>query len=298
MTKQIKLFFIFIAVGAVISVFSFFDVFGGVRSANFSDAIKPLPPLEDDTDHDGLTNAEESYWNTDFQNSDTDSDGYLDGEEVAAGHDPTIPSPDDKLLSNNLTEALSNLTLSGLVEGSLKPSNPNFNKSVYLVIDEILLKSNQQPQNTSLEPRTVDETPENIKKYATEILPYIKLILKEEGGRINKLFLIIENIDFFSTDDSTQDDDRYINLLKFLDTELPKLQTHITFLKGADVPKNLEKNHRLLIDLLTKLSNDYSSLRGSRQDPIRAAISLNSIINIFIDDVPNLLDNYTSQANR
>ena len=286
------------AVMAVISVFSFFDVFSGVRSANFSDPIKPLPPLEDDTDHDGLTDAEESYWNTNFQNPDTDGDGYLDGEEVAANHDPTIPSPNDKLLSKNLTETLSNLTLSGLVEGSLKPGNPNFNRSVLLVVDEILLQSNQQSKGVPSEPKVVNETPENLKKYATEVLPYIKLILKEERERIDKLFLIIENIDFFGTESSTQNDNRYINLLKFLDTELPKLQTHITFLKEADVPKNLEKNHQSLIDLLTRLVNNYSSLRESRRDPVKAAISLNNIVNIFIDDVPNMLDNYASQVNR
>ncbi len=50
-----------------------------------------------DDDGDGLNNADEALWNTDPKNSDTDGDSYRDGEEVQAEHNPTIPSPGDKL---------------------------------------------------------------------------------------------------------------------------------------------------------------------------------------------------------
>lgn len=50
-----------------------------------------------DPDGDGLTNAEEEVWATDPNNPDTDGDSYKDGEEVLAGHNPTIPAPNDKL---------------------------------------------------------------------------------------------------------------------------------------------------------------------------------------------------------
>ena len=43
---------------------------------------------EQDFDQDGLTNSQEDYYYTDPLNSDTDNDGYLDGEEVAAGYSP------------------------------------------------------------------------------------------------------------------------------------------------------------------------------------------------------------------
>ena len=42
----------------------------------------------DDTDGDGLTDAEEDQIGTDPLNPDSDSDGALDGSEVAAGTDP------------------------------------------------------------------------------------------------------------------------------------------------------------------------------------------------------------------
>jgi len=55
----------------------------------------------DDLDHDGLSGWEENLHKTDLNNPDTDGDGYLDGEEVAAGYDPTKPAPDDKLGGDN-----------------------------------------------------------------------------------------------------------------------------------------------------------------------------------------------------
>ena len=53
-----------------------------------------------DDDADGLTNADEVLWGTITGNVDSDGDGYKDGEEVAANHNPTIPAPNDALPAN------------------------------------------------------------------------------------------------------------------------------------------------------------------------------------------------------
>ncbi|MDP3997320.1 MAG: hypothetical protein Q8P73_02365 [bacterium] len=53
-----------------------------------------------DDDNDGLSNADEVLWGTDPSNPDTDGDGFYDGEEVAANHNPTIAGPDDALPEN------------------------------------------------------------------------------------------------------------------------------------------------------------------------------------------------------
>jgi len=50
-----------------------------------------------DHDFDGLADWEEEIHKTDPNNPDTDGDGYLDGEEVASGFDPTKKAPHDKL---------------------------------------------------------------------------------------------------------------------------------------------------------------------------------------------------------
>lgn len=48
--------------------------------------------LEDDSDFDGLTDAEEvQIYGTNPLNADTDGDGFIDGVEVSGGFDPLAP---------------------------------------------------------------------------------------------------------------------------------------------------------------------------------------------------------------
>lgn len=53
-------------------------------STNMNNSDDPLS----DSDNDGLTDFEESYYGTDSTNPDSDGDGYLDGEEVQNGYNP------------------------------------------------------------------------------------------------------------------------------------------------------------------------------------------------------------------
>ena len=64
----------------------------GALSSN-TGTVDPLG----DPDNDGLTNAQEALWGTNPNNPDTDGDGFSDGKEVAACHNPLVPSPNDKL---------------------------------------------------------------------------------------------------------------------------------------------------------------------------------------------------------
>ena len=44
--------------------------------------------LPSDKDQDGLNDLAEQYYDTQIDNSDSDGDGYLDGEEVENGYNP------------------------------------------------------------------------------------------------------------------------------------------------------------------------------------------------------------------
>jgi len=69
-----------------------------ILNQQISELIKKQSASEnDDFDHDGLKNWEEETWRTNPNNPDTDGDGYLDGEEVASGYDPTKKAPGDEL---------------------------------------------------------------------------------------------------------------------------------------------------------------------------------------------------------
>ena len=63
----------------------------GVASSANTFNIFNLSP-NDDTDHDGLTNAQEVQIGTDPTNGDTDGDGYIDGLEVLFGSNPLDPN--------------------------------------------------------------------------------------------------------------------------------------------------------------------------------------------------------------
>src|SRR3989344_6434284 len=131
MTHKTKVLLGLMALGALFSVFVFINSFGfsGASLINIKSSV--LDIVDNDWDDDGLSNKEESYWDTDSDIPDTDEDGFLDGEEVASGHDPLIPGPDDLLpTKENLTQKMSYLTLAGLYEGSLKSENPDFENSI------------------------------------------------------------------------------------------------------------------------------------------------------------------------
>ena len=69
MPNKIKIFFGFLALIALFSVYSVFNSLGGNSSPFATIGLEnSLPGLDTDVDHDGLTNKEESYWNTHFQN--------------------------------------------------------------------------------------------------------------------------------------------------------------------------------------------------------------------------------------
>lgn len=69
---------------------------GQLPGAQSGEQQQVANPTGDD-DGDGLSNADERVWGTSPTNADTDGDGFQDGAEIAARHNPTIPGPNDAL---------------------------------------------------------------------------------------------------------------------------------------------------------------------------------------------------------
>lgn len=65
----------------------------------------PPPPRGPDADRDSLTDAEEEIYGTGINKPDSDSDGFLDGQEVLAGYSPAGPG---KLLVSPLVKTFEN----------------------------------------------------------------------------------------------------------------------------------------------------------------------------------------------
>ena len=266
MPNKIKIFFGFLALVALFSVYSVFNSLSG-RSALFAGISieKSLPSPDIDADHDGLTNKEESYWNTDFQDPDTDGDGFLDGEEVASGHDPLKPGPNDFLdKSPNLTEKIQNLVVGGLYSEDLKPENKNFDSSIgtisAVIIDDFYQsQSSQRPQLI-----LTDNSQENQEAYL------------KNTSQILKQFLFTPHDDIGPKATGEQ----YIVILSGLTDNLK--DAYLNLVKMS-VPKGWEEIHYDMLDIINRSIVDYESLGSYQSDPYRAYIALEDIKSIDSD---------------
>ena len=266
MTNKIKVFVGFLALVALFSVYSVFNSLSG-RSALFAGISieKSLPSPDIDADHDGLTNKEESYWNTDFQDPDTDGDGFLDGEEVASGHDPLKPGPNDFLdKSPNLTEKIQNLVVGGLYSEDLKPENKNFDSSIgtisAVIIDDFYQsQSSQRPQLI-----LTDNSQENQEAYL------------KNTSQILKQFLFTPHDDIGPKATGEQ----YIVILSGLTDNLK--DAYLNLVKMS-VPKGWEEIHYDMLDIINRSIVDYESLGSYQSDPYRAYIALEDIKSIDSD---------------
>lgn len=288
MTSKIKFFFGFLALIALFSVYSVFNSLSG-RPVPFA-AIgiqDPLPIPDTDADHDGLTNKEESYWNTDFQNADTDGDGFKDGEEVASGHDPLISGPNDLLNNGNLTDKLSKLTLSGLYEGSLRPDSPNYDKSLNdmaLAVMDDAVKS-LSPKINFNQLQIVSSSKENQEKYIKEVSPLFEGLLSTyllEISVVSKNLNIVGKSGF---------EDEYANFFK---NQSQKYNTyHQSGLRIAP-PENWRSNHVGLLKLFRDLSETDLAISNGKTDPVKSLVAMNRLVGFF-DIVSGLIEAYSDK---
>src|SRR3989344_2416114 len=281
MAPKVKVFFVFLAVTAVFSVFSFFDIFRGVRSALIYDSPKPLPlGIDVDADQDGLSNQDESYWNTDFENPDSDGDGFLDGEEVASGFDPREPSSHevgDRLedtvfgsvktvkagdfMDVNLTDDASNLLMAGLAGGDpTKKTDDTTNENginavAFSTIDNFY-KSLPVIDSGTL--KITNDSKENQTKYLESLAQIIQ----------DNLLNLSEKLDY---EQNPFDQNKFF---------LTKGERFRLSMEGAfllDIPKNWVETHKKMLDLLNWFALDYTAIGHYNEDSVKAIVAFNDI---------------------
>lgn len=291
MTVKIKIFLAILALTALFSVFLFFGsitknaankVLSTVKSA-ISFAIDP------DSDHDGLNDKDESYWNTDFQNPDTDGDGYLDGEEVASGHDPRIAGPDDLLDLGNLTKITAGLVLSGLYEGSLKPDSPNYAQSLTDLTSNILDNASQDltKKISALELKIIDSTKDNQEKYLEDINNLgrkFALASLEELAQIQSELDLIGEYGFKSPEVKSYFTNQTKIFDEFVNTGLL-----------INVPNNWIDEHIYVLEIIDKTKEENSAIADGESDPIKAVVALNSFGDRFIE-INAMINHFKSKA--
>jgi hypothetical protein len=290
MTSKIKVFVGFLALITVFSVYSVFNSFSKKTAVNFVNTAKNVLSftVEQDVDKDGLNNHEESYWNTDFKNPDTDGDGFKDGEEVTSGHDPLIPGPDDLLNADNLTSKLSNLTFSGLYEGSLELGGSNYNKSLndmaLAIMDDATVSLNPEIDTSKL--RIVSSSKKNQEAYLDEISDPFEKLLLTFGDELNNLQQYLEIIGNNGFSDK--------GLVSYFQTKEQQLQEILNKSSSLAVPENWTQNHTRFLGFVKNLQVANRSIARGSEDPVKASAALNNLGDAF-ENFSNMINPFVDK---
>ncbi len=229
-----------------------------------------------DIDKDGLFDEEEPLYRTDPLNKDTDGDGFLDGEEVAAGCSPISASPEDCNLnpgSNqakvNLTDYFSSLIVGGLLSNDLNESSPDFQNHI-----NNLTKEASQIQKTVL---YIDDSDFNIEIAADNSKKTDREYLNSLEAALNKYFFKKNGkakIDKISDFDFSP----YLNDLENLYGELKKLKP----------PPDRAQTHKELVKFILELKTYFSNLDNQEEDPIKTLLTLKNTQRL-LDDYEKLM---------
>lgn len=234
-------------------------------------AAVPGITKKSDIDQDGLFDEEEPLYRTDPLNKDTDGDGFLDGEEVAAGCSPISTSPKDCNLKPGLSQANINLTdyfasliVGGYLSNDLNESNPNFQNYI-----DSLTKEVSQIQKTVLYigefDLNVETTTGDSEKTNQEYLNSLedtlnKYFFKKRGkAKIDK----ISDFDFSP----------YLNDLENLYEELIKTKA----------PPRWIETHKKLIKFILELKTYFANLNNQKEDPIKTLLTLKNTQRLLED---------------
>src|SRR3989344_9349621 len=95
-----------------------------------------LTDLYEDEDADGLSDAQETRFESDTRKADTDGDGFVDGEEAISGYSPIKNGDGEKLIPDNATKGFTDKLIAGIYAGDLNPEktdSTSINKNLSLV---------------------------------------------------------------------------------------------------------------------------------------------------------------------
>lgn len=263
------------------------------QGSNLSEENNKNKMLKSDIDKDGLFDEEESIYRTDPLNPDTDKDGFLDGEEVLSGHDPTIPGPNDLFLflNENLTERFAALTMSGLHEGSLKSDNPDFDKSINAMVSSVLLGA--------LDSLSGDL---NLKNFDLEIVDSNKVNQENYIKNLSELYENLFNLYLIETKDFLKKLEEIDELgfgnrsvKNYYSDKGTQFQNIYDQLSSMQVPENWKSNHLNLLALSKKLAIINLTIASGKNDPIKAMIALNRLIEVA-DELAVLTNSYVEKV--
>jgi len=270
-----------------------------------------------DSDNDGLKDWEEELFGTDPYNPDTDADGYLDGEEVAADTNPLIKAPGDKLVfyplpvgeKYNITKKIldeevidSMLDSYTFQKGEYIMDHPEiyspetfsaFTKqstiqtmSKWALSDAYagLLEKAEQTISEIPELFNIKITDENIKISQDNSLEAIKLYLSQISSVLNSDIFFLQEQTLQAVLSAFKNND-----FSYLDKLIKSNDAKIEQVKNIIVPSSWKEIHKQGLELTLLIRNIFVSLRDMQNDPLKAYVALEKLEN-FSDDWNDLMN--------
>lgn len=235
-----------------------------------------------DDDGDGLSNADERVWGTNATNPDTDGDGFKDGAEVQARHNPTIPGPNDALPEG--FEPGKNLTpLSGA--GTQTPVDQLFASNLDLDLESKNYTSEYQARFAAEQ-----RTPETLAQYVQEQTivtklpePLARTIQVESSDSrqvLTEYLTTAGSLTAFSNTDvvRTAVNDLIANndpaSIRGLALQVRLHQERLLELR---VPPSAATLQKLLLGYSELLAATYDVVAGYADDPVKSAVGLRQL---------------------
>lgn len=247
-----------------------------------------------DDDNDGLPNTEETRWGSNPTNPDTDGDGYLDGEEIAARHNPIVPAPNDLLPAG----AVPPPAAPAIVPGPLTNVDQYFAEGLDLTLGT---KDFSEEYRSRYRPE--ERTQETLIAYAQE-----QPVTTQLPSIANKPIQQSTS----NTPATLQD---YLAAVGSLDVFYPRLsfleavsrlynsgdpggirslaltvRLYQSSLLNAQVPLSAEPLHKLLLGYTELLSATYDQMARYSDDPVRSVIAMRQLEEIDRKYFPLLSD--------
>ncbi len=305
MIKKIPLITIIIGIilliGGVIFVYKYSDeetLLGKKVSKTVSESFI-------DSDNDGLRDWEEELFGTDPHNPDTDSDGYLDGEEVDSGHNPLVKAPGDKLSFNplplgekyNITQkVLDEETMESILKayitekGEYVMDHPEIDSAESFIastenstIDEMAKRALAQAYPLLLEKAegTISEIPEvfdievkdrDINISGDNSPEAVSLYLTQISSILNSDVFFLQEQTFRALASAFEN-----NNFSVLDRLIRENDAKIEQAKLITVPSSWKEIHKQGLELTLLIRNIFVSFRDIEQDPLKAYIALKEL---------------------
>ncbi len=221
-----------------------------------------------DADSDGLCTHDESLWKTDPNKADTDSDGFEDGGEVLAGHNPTKAGPDDFLASKeNLTRRVGTLLLESIGAG-----NRQHEEVLVAEIFKQYIANEARPMDLI---RLTSSSFDALVEYSINVSIFLGPLFEQITER-HRIFLT--SIDHIPLSDlpllNKKNPPEFQKFISNTAIEIALLEQRIQTATTIAVPPQMIPLHRTLLLYLRRLQQRYLALSNTTEDPLMGILSL------------------------